>query len=91
MFPGSISEPPTRNSMRIVFVLELLIAVSLFTSYSAIIVVLLQAPAPPITSLSDLMRSPLQLCMQDLVSNTRYVNVGFSYIQQSPYLLEFQL
>ncbi|KAJ9586812.1 hypothetical protein L9F63_019598 [Diploptera punctata] len=65
---------PTYTSMRIVFLMMLFLSVFLYTSYSAIIVVLLQAPASPISTITDLMASPLKLCMQDLISNTRYVN-----------------
>ncbi|PSN44755.1 hypothetical protein C0J52_10731 [Blattella germanica] len=62
------------DSPRTVYLTLLVLSVSLYTVYSAIIVTLLQAPGPPIRTLTDLMASPLQLCMQDLISNTKYVN-----------------
>jgi hypothetical protein len=45
------------------------------TSYSAIIVSLLQTPSEAVNTLTELIESPFQLSMEDVSYNTQYVNV----------------
>ena len=72
---GSTRDPQSVSS-RIIFLSLLLLSLFVSTSYSAIIVSLLQTTSTAINSLRDLMDSPFTLSMIDLVSNMNYVNVS---------------
>jgi len=63
-------------SSRIIFLSLLLLSLFLSTSYSAIIVSLLQTTSTAINSLRDLMDSPFTLIMNEIASNMYYVNVS---------------
>ncbi|KAJ4439296.1 hypothetical protein ANN_07418 [Periplaneta americana] len=65
---------PDNMSSRIVFLFLLLLALFLTTSYSAIIVSLLQTPSDAINTLTELLDSPFKLSMRDISYNTKYVN-----------------
>ena len=66
-------------SSRIVFLSLLLLSLFLSTSYSAIIVSLLQTTSSAINSLRDLMDSPFTLSMTEVASNMNYVNVSLIF------------
>jgi hypothetical protein len=53
-----------------------MLSLFLTTSYSAIIVSLLQTTSTAINSLKDLMNSPYTLSMTDVATNINYVNVS---------------
>jgi hypothetical protein len=53
-----------------------MLSLFLTTSYSAIIVSLLQTMSTAINSLKDLMNSPYTLSMNDVATNINYVNVS---------------
>jgi hypothetical protein len=53
-----------------------MLSLFLTTSYSAIIVSLLQTTSTAINSLKDLMHSPYKLSMNDVATNMNYVNVS---------------
>jgi len=53
-----------------------LLSLFLSTSYSAIIVSLLQTTSTAINSLRDLMDSPFTLSMNEVATNMNYVNVS---------------
>ncbi|KAJ4439298.1 hypothetical protein ANN_07420 [Periplaneta americana] len=65
---------PDNMSSRIVFLFLLLLALFLTTSYSAIIVSLLQTPSDAINTLTELLDSPFKLSMRNISYNTKYVN-----------------
>ena len=73
---GSTRDPHSVSS-RIIFLSLLLLSLFLATSYSAIIVSLLQTTSTAINSLRDLMDSPFTLSMMEDVSHMNYVNVSF--------------
>jgi len=73
---GSNRDPHSVSS-RIIFLSLLLLSLFLSTSYSAIIVSLLQTTSTAINSLRDLMESPFTLSMVEFRSNMNYVNVSF--------------
>jgi hypothetical protein len=58
-----------------VFLFLLLLSLFLTTSYSAIIVSLLQMPSDNVNTLTELIDSPFQLSMEDFSYNTQLVNV----------------
>ncbi|XP_069702766.1 glutamate [NMDA] receptor subunit 1-like [Periplaneta americana] len=62
---------PESVSSRIVFVFLLLLSLFLITSYSAIIVSLLQMTSSSINTMADLMNSPMKLSMVDKFVNER--------------------
>ena len=72
---GSTREPHAVSS-RIIFLSLLLLSLFLSTSYSAIIVSLLQTTSTAINSLRDLMDSPLTLSMMEDEGHVYYVNVS---------------
>jgi len=74
-FAGSTRVPHSVSS-RIIFLSLLLLSLFLSTSYSAIIVSLLQTTSTAINSLRDLMDSPFTLIMNEIASNMYYVNVS---------------
>ena len=53
----------------------LLTSLSLYAAYTANIVALLQTPTDSIKTLSDLLHSPLNLGVQDIVFNRNYFKV----------------
>ena len=53
-----------------------MLSVFVLTSYSAIIVSLLQTSSDAINTLTELMDSSFRLSMEDISYNTNYVNVG---------------
>ncbi|KDR16070.1 hypothetical protein L798_10082 [Zootermopsis nevadensis] len=65
---------PQRISSRIILLSLLLLSLFLTTSYSAIIVSLLQTTSTAINSLKDLMNSPFTLAMNDVATSINYVN-----------------
>ncbi|KDR16068.1 hypothetical protein L798_10080 [Zootermopsis nevadensis] len=69
-----LSSPPENVSSRIVFLCLLMLSVFVLTSYSAIIVSLLQTSSDSIDTLTDLMDSAFHLSMEDISYNTNYVN-----------------
>jgi hypothetical protein len=66
---------PQNLSSRVVFLFLLLLSLFLTTSYSAIIVSLLQTPSDAVNTLTELINSPFHLSMEDLTYNTKLVNV----------------
>ncbi|XP_011300833.1 glutamate receptor ionotropic, delta-2 isoform X2 [Fopius arisanus] len=68
---GFYCEPRT-ISTRIVVLMMLLIALSLYAAYTANIVALLQSTADSIKTLDDLMNSPLKIGIFDIVYNRYY-------------------
>jgi len=72
---GSTHDPRAVSS-RIIFMSQLLLSLFLSTSYSAIIVSLLQTTSTAINSLRDLMDSPFTLSMMEVATNMNYVNVS---------------
>ena len=72
---GSTHDPHSVSS-RIIFLSQLLLSLLLSTSYSAIIVSLLQTTSTSINSLRDLMDSPFTLSMMEDASYMKYVNVS---------------
>ncbi|KAJ9598629.1 hypothetical protein L9F63_010683 [Diploptera punctata] len=60
---------PRNISSRILFIFVLILSLFMTTSYSAIIVSLLQTSSNAIKTLSDLMKSPLKLSMVDVFVN----------------------
>ena len=75
-FLAGSNRDPRSVSSRIIFVSLLLLSLFLFTSYSAIIVSLLQTTSTAINSLRDLMDSPFTLSMKEDESHVYYVNVS---------------
>jgi len=67
---------PYRVSSRIVTFMLLLASMSLYAAYTANIVSLLQSTADSIKTLPDLLNSPLNLGVQDIVYNRHYFKVG---------------
>jgi len=74
------SRSPERFSSRIVFLFILMLSLFLTTSYSAIIVSLLQTSSNAINSLTDLLDSSFKLSMREIDYNTKLVNVRSSSI-----------
>nr|CAD7414927.1 unnamed protein product [Timema poppensis] len=68
----SCESTPDNISPRIIFLFLHLLSTFFFTSYSAIIVSLLQTPSSSINTLSDLMKSPLKIIMHDISYNSKY-------------------
>ncbi|XP_033610837.1 glutamate receptor 4-like [Cryptotermes secundus] len=68
------SRDPRSLSSRIIFLSLLMLSLFLTTSYSAIIVSLLQTTSTAINSLKDLMNSPYTLSMNEFATNMNYVN-----------------
>jgi hypothetical protein len=62
-------------SSRIVFLFTLILSLFITTSYSAVIVSLLQTSSNAISSLSELIDSPFRLSMLNMDYNTKLVNV----------------
>jgi len=58
-----------------VFLFLLLLSLFLTTSYSAIIVSLLQMSSNAVNTITELIDSPFQLSMEDFTFNTKLVNV----------------
>ncbi|KAJ9593929.1 hypothetical protein L9F63_014643 [Diploptera punctata] len=73
---------PDNVSSRIVFLFLLLLSLFLTTSYSAIIVSLLQTPSEAINSMSELIDSPFKLSMRDFVYNIKLVDDSTDPIMQ---------
>jgi len=73
---GSTRDPHSVSS-RIIFLSLLLLSLFLSTSYSAIIVSLLQTTSTAINSLRDLMDSPFTLSMKGVTNHMNHVNVSF--------------
>jgi hypothetical protein len=57
----------------------LLLSLFLSTSYSAIVVSLLQTSSTAVNSLRDLMDSPFTLSMNEVASHMNYVNVSLIF------------
>ena len=76
IFLAGSNRDPHSVSSRIIFLSLLLLSLFLSTSYSAIIVSLLQTTSTAINSLRDLMESPFTLSMVEFRSNMNYVNVS---------------
>ena len=72
---GSTRDPRSVSS-RIIFLSLLLLSLFLSTSYSAIIVSLLQTTSTAINSLRDLMDSPFTLSLMNDEGHIYYVNVS---------------
>jgi hypothetical protein len=70
------SEIPENPSSRIVFLFLLLLSVFLVTSYSAIIVSLLQTTSSAINSIPELMNGQFKLSMRNITYSITYVNVS---------------
>ncbi|XP_018053495.1 PREDICTED: glutamate receptor-like [Atta colombica] len=66
------SYEPYRIPSRIIILMLLLTSLSLYAAYTANIVALLQTPTDSIKTLSDLLHSPLNLGVQDIVFNRNY-------------------
>ena len=75
---GSTRDPRSVSS-RIIFLSLLLLSLFLSTSYSAIIVSLLQTTSTVINSLRDLMDSPFTLSMMNDEGQIYYVNVSLIF------------
>ena len=71
-----VSNPPENVSSRIAFLALLMLSVFVLTSYSAIIVSLLQTSSEAINTLAELTDSGFQLSMRDIVFNANYSNVS---------------
>ncbi|THK32889.1 glutamate receptor U1 [Diachasma alloeum] len=69
---GSAYEPRTGPARAVVFML-LVTCLSLYAAYTANIVALLQSSSDSIKNIKDLMESPLQLALQDIVYNHYYM------------------
>ena len=69
------SYEPYRVPSRIVTLMLLLAALSLYTSYTANIVALLQSTTDSIKTLADLLHSPLKCGTHDIVYNRYYFKV----------------
>lgn len=76
IFVLGVSGIPENPSSRIVFLFLLLLSVFLLTSYSAIIVSLLQTTSSAINSISELMNSQFKLSMRNITYSITYVNVS---------------
>ncbi|THK32890.1 ionotropic receptor 75a [Diachasma alloeum] len=72
IFQQGFSCEPRTISTRIVVLMVLLIALSLYAAYTANIVALLQSTADSIKTLDDLMNSPLKIGIFDIVYNRYY-------------------
>nr|CAD7267200.1 unnamed protein product [Timema shepardi] len=70
---------PGNVSSRIIFLFLFLLSIFFFTSYSAIIVSLLQTPSSTINTLKALLRSPLKIVVNDINYNFNYDN----YVNES--------
>lgn len=70
------SYEPYQIPSRIVTLMLLIAALSLYTSYTANIVALLQSTTNSIQTVTDLYNSPLKLGVQDAVYNRYYFNVS---------------
>ncbi|XP_069702817.1 ionotropic receptor 75a-like [Periplaneta americana] len=68
------SQSPVNPSSRIVFIFLLLLSVFLLTSYSAIIVSLLQTTSNAINTIPELMDSGFTLSMRNISYSTAFVN-----------------
>lgn len=60
---------PKNLASRIVFIFMMLLSLFLLTSYSAIIVSLIQTTSSAISTLTDLMQSPMKLSINDKLVN----------------------
>lgn len=69
------SYEPYRIPSRIITLMLLLTSLSLYAAYTANIVALLQSTTDSIKTLSDLLHSPLNLGVQDIVFNRLYFKV----------------
>jgi len=69
------SRSPETLSSRIVFLFTLMLSLFVTTSYSAVIVSLLQTSSNAITSLAELIDSPFRLSMRNMAYNTKLINV----------------
>ncbi|XP_063975807.1 uncharacterized protein LOC135161814 [Diachasmimorpha longicaudata] len=72
IFQQGFSCEPRTISTRIVVLMVLIIALSLYAAYTANIVALLQSTADSINTLDDLMNSPLKIGIFDIVYNRYY-------------------
>ncbi|KAJ4439289.1 hypothetical protein ANN_07410 [Periplaneta americana] len=68
------SRDPRNVSSRIIFLSLLMLSLFVTTSYSAIIVSLLQTTSSQIQTLKDLLDSQFKLSMKDFVANRRFIN-----------------
>ncbi|XP_063235050.1 ionotropic receptor 75a-like [Bacillus rossius redtenbacheri] len=68
------SRTPDGMSSRTLFFVLFILSVFFFTSYSAIIVSLLQSPSSSINTLAELIESPLKIAFDDIVYNHKYDN-----------------
>jgi len=78
-FLAGSTRDPRAVSSRIIFLSLLLLSLFLSTSYSAIIVSLLQTTSTVINSLRDLMDSPFTLSMMNDEGQIYYVNVSLIF------------
>ena len=76
IFLAGSNRDPHSVSSRIIFLSLLLLSLFLSTSYSAIIVSLLQTTSSAINSVRDLMDSPFTLSMFENPSHMNHVNVS---------------
>ena len=74
LIAGSTRSPHNLSS-RMVFLFLLMLSLFLTTSYSAIIVSLLQMSSTAVNTLTELMDSPFKLSMEDASYNKNLVNV----------------
>ena len=75
-FTAGATEVPVSPSSRIVFLFLLLLSAFMLTSYSAIIVSLLQTTSSAINSITELMNSQFKLSMRNITYSITYVNVS---------------
>ncbi|XP_046386314.1 glutamate receptor ionotropic, kainate glr-3-like [Ischnura elegans] len=64
--------PPSSLSARITFLVLWMASLFLFTSYAANVVALLQTPSHLVQSLSDLIKVPMEVGIQDVIYNRVY-------------------
>ena len=67
---------PVHAASRIVFLFLLLLSAFMLTSYSAIIVSLLQTTSSAINSITELLNSQFKLSMRNITYSITYVNVS---------------
>jgi hypothetical protein len=68
-FSSGAENIPKNLASRIVFIFMMLLSIFLLTSYSAIIVSLIQTTSSLINTLTDLMQSPMKLSMNEKLAN----------------------
>jgi predicted PurR-regulated permease PerM len=84
-FSSGSENIPKNLASRMVFIFMLLLSVFLLTSYSAIIVSLIQTTSSSIRTLTDLMQSSMKLSMNDKLVNVS-LSVTLSKMLEQQYI-----